>query len=240
ARRLGIRVVDSDYAKAPEHPFPACWQDAADVIRWTLGQPWCSGSVALTGWSAGGSLTIGFCAPNIAKKYGLSQQETDAIKGGISFYPPMGAENDARVAGKNAKSNEWLQENGIPGIGFTMRMLDFFNACYMLKTDPSEIPKLPELTPILQSSPASVWTKPLTIVTAEYDTLRDEAEQFVQNLQADGHPDVVVYTAKETSHGWETRITLNEEQWTASTKGGLATKEAYNLVETRLKKVLGL
>nr|CAD1845079.1 unnamed protein product [Ananas comosus var. bracteatus] len=34
ARRIPARVVSVDYRRAPEHPFPAPYDDGADVLRW--------------------------------------------------------------------------------------------------------------------------------------------------------------------------------------------------------------
>lgn len=83
-----------------------------------------------------------------------------------------------------------------------------------------------------------MFKKPLTIIGAEYDVLRDEADLFARTLTHDGHLDVVYCDAEGTSHGWDSRITKDEALWTEETKGGAGTKKAYDLVEKRIREAL--
>ena len=58
AKASGAAVVSVDYRRAPEHPFPAAWNDAMAAYRWLLGNParvdGDGGRIALAGESAGG------------------------------------------------------------------------------------------------------------------------------------------------------------------------------------------
>lgn len=62
AAELGICVLDADYRKAPEHPFPAALHDVEDVLRWVATRGPRHGldptRVALSGFSAGGCLAL--------------------------------------------------------------------------------------------------------------------------------------------------------------------------------------
>ncbi|KAK8124059.1 hypothetical protein PG999_003977 [Apiospora kogelbergensis] len=56
----GLVVLDADYRKAPEDPFPAAVHDVEDALRWVAGQPavYDASRVALSGFSAGGLLAL--------------------------------------------------------------------------------------------------------------------------------------------------------------------------------------
>ncbi|CAJ2507404.1 Uu.00g085900.m01.CDS01 [Anthostomella pinea] len=56
----GLVVLDADYRKAPEDPFPAAVHDTEDVLRWVASQPdvYDASRVALSGFSAGGLLAL--------------------------------------------------------------------------------------------------------------------------------------------------------------------------------------
>jgi acetyl esterase/lipase len=53
----GARVLVIDYRLAPEHPFPAAVDDAAEAWRWLLQQGFDPKRLAIAGDSAGGGLT---------------------------------------------------------------------------------------------------------------------------------------------------------------------------------------
>jgi monoterpene epsilon-lactone hydrolase len=58
SRASGAGVLLLDYRLAPEHPLPACVDDAVAAYRWLLQQDVTPGSIAIAGDSAGGGLTV--------------------------------------------------------------------------------------------------------------------------------------------------------------------------------------
>jgi len=58
ARDASARVLVLEYRLAPEHPFPAAVDDAAEAYRWLRKQGVAASSIAIAGDSAGGGLTL--------------------------------------------------------------------------------------------------------------------------------------------------------------------------------------
>jgi epsilon-lactone hydrolase len=58
-RAAGVRTLAVEYRLAPEHPFPAAYNDALTAWRWLRRQGIAAGHMAVGGDSAGGGLTIG-------------------------------------------------------------------------------------------------------------------------------------------------------------------------------------
>ncbi len=63
ARHAACTVISVDYRLAPEHPYPAGYDDAAEVLRWAVADAAALGidpdRVAVAGSSAGGALATG-------------------------------------------------------------------------------------------------------------------------------------------------------------------------------------
>ncbi|RSL53421.1 hypothetical protein CEP54_010434 [Fusarium duplospermum] len=60
AREANVLVLDADYRKGPEHPFPGAAEDAEDTLRWVQSQPliFDLDHVALSGFSSGANLAL--------------------------------------------------------------------------------------------------------------------------------------------------------------------------------------
>lgn len=64
ASHLGCIVLDADYRKAPQNPFPAAPQDALDVCLYVLAHTelYDANRISLGGCSAGGSIALAAAA----------------------------------------------------------------------------------------------------------------------------------------------------------------------------------
>src|SRR6202035_6030117 len=58
-RAAGVRTLAIGYRLAPEHPFPAAFDDALTAWRFLRGQGIAAAHIAVGGDSAGGGLTVG-------------------------------------------------------------------------------------------------------------------------------------------------------------------------------------
>ncbi len=58
AEKINARVLSFDYRLAPEHPFPAAFEDALDAYRWLLGTGVSPEKIVVVGDSAGGGLAL--------------------------------------------------------------------------------------------------------------------------------------------------------------------------------------
>jgi acetyl esterase/lipase len=74
-------VLDADYHKAPDHPFPAATQDAEDVTHYLAANPsqYDASNIFLSGFSAGGNIAL----------VTASTLGPDCVKGVIAFYPSV-------------------------------------------------------------------------------------------------------------------------------------------------------
>lgn len=67
AKKTGIRVFSFEYRLAPEHPFPAAFDDAKEAYEYVLGQGYSPGNIIAFGESAGGGLAVSNILRLIAK-----------------------------------------------------------------------------------------------------------------------------------------------------------------------------
>lgn len=58
AKKTGIRIFSFEYRLAPEHPFPAAFDDAKKAYEYVLGQGYSPGNIIAFGESAGGGLAV--------------------------------------------------------------------------------------------------------------------------------------------------------------------------------------
>lgn len=169
ANLAGCVVVSVDYRLAPEHEFPAAFDDAFEATEYVAAHPEEFGidpnRIAVGGDSAGGNLAAA-----------VAIEARDAGGPPIAFqmliYPVLDAACDT-------PSYRECDE----GCGLTAATMRYFWDCYLPHAEAGES---------RWASPARArdlrGLPPALIQTAEFDVLRDEAEDYGRRLRADGVP----------------------------------------------------
>lgn len=168
ANRSGRVVLSVDYRLAPENPFPAALDDACAVVR-SVGENSADYEIeadrlAVGGDSAGGNLAAATCLR-------LRDEGGPKIERQLLVYPVMDATCDspsyqefAEGFGLTAETMRWFWRQYLPG-GADGAISPYAS---------------PNLAPSLAGLP------PATVLTAEYDVLRDEGERYAEQLAAAG------------------------------------------------------
>jgi acetyl esterase len=170
ANRAGCVVVSVAYPLAPEHKFPAAPNAAYIATRWVAEHAaQLNGDatrIALGGDSAGGNL-----AAVVAQM--VRDQGGPSLVFQLLIYPDL----DFR------RTNFSIQEYAGKYGNITRDGQNWFMDHYLTGAEEKLNPLVsPLLAPSLHGLP------PALIITAEYDALRDEGEQYGQRLQEAGVP----------------------------------------------------
>lgn len=186
AKQTGNIVVSVDYRLAPEHPFPAAPEDCYAVTKEVFAnaaqfhvKP---EDITLIGDSAGGNLAA------VVSLMARDRGEFLPAKQ-ILLYPATGSDHSENSPYPSVKEN---------GTGFLLTAKRFNEYMELYISSPEDLQN-PYLAPIL-SEDLSRQPKTL-IITAEYDLLRDEAEEYGKKLKKFGNQ-VEVYRMKDALHGF--------------------------------------
>jgi len=166
AAAAGCIVAAVDYRLAPEHPFPAAVEDASAAAQWINqngAQVGGDGRWAMAGDSAGGNLAA--AAALMLRDRGHALPQALAL-----VYPML----DATCS---------LPSHQTCGSGYGAGSEDM-QAGYRLYLPTGADRSNPYVSPLFAESLAGL--PPTFVLTAEYDSLRDEAEAFAQRLQQAG------------------------------------------------------
>ncbi len=168
AARTGRAVFSVDYAKAPEHPFPAAVNDARAVVAWMFDEAGALGvdpaRIAIGGDSAGANLAAAMTLVFRGTRCRLERQ--------LLVYPACDFDTDRPSYRENAD-----------GPILTTASMPTVNAMYC--PDPADL-KNPLAAPLLADSHAEL--PPAYIAVAEHDPLRDSGVAYAEALQAAGVP----------------------------------------------------
>jgi acetyl esterase len=168
----GRRVLAIDYRLAPEHRFPCAIDDACEAVAWALEQ---QVAVAVAGDSAGANLAAGAAIAH--RRAGLKAQ--------LLVYPMIDATCRSRTY------DEFAAGYG-PGATDMRRGWQEY-------LPPGADPRDPRVSPLFATDVTGV--APAQILLAEYDTLRDEGEEYARKLEVCGAP-VMCKRYPGTIHGF--------------------------------------
>lgn len=156
AAAAGTVVAAIDYRLAPEHPFPAAFEDTLSARRW-LQRHAGADRVYLAGDSAGGNLAVA------AALRTAQDPASPGVSGLILFYPVTYADADG--------SESWIRNGS--GYALDAELMNEFNAAYATEDSRRSDPMI---SPILSASLSTL--PPMLLVTAQYDILHDQGREF--------------------------------------------------------------
>jgi acetyl esterase len=165
---LNITVVNINYRKSPDHPFPAALHDVYDVAKYVHDHADAFGvdpdRMAIGGHSAGGNLAAAACL--------LAGQEGEfTFRCQVLDYPFL----DMSVAPGDKPSGG---DTGSP-VGPTL-----FNDCYCPPAQRAD----PLVSPVCAAAVDLTQLPPAVLILADIDSLRDEAERYACQLIRAGVP----------------------------------------------------
>lgn len=159
----GCVVVAVDYARPPEHVFPAAVDDCCEAMNWITEQGEALGldtsSIAVAGGGSGGGLAA------VVTQWALARGSPQ-IAFQLLLYPLL-----------DCLANNPSHEEFAEGHGLTAEMLEWYIKHYV----PNDVSRAdPRLSPIRHENLRGL--PPAMIITSEKDVLRDEGREYAQRL----------------------------------------------------------
>ncbi|KAJ5863859.1 uncharacterized protein N7529_005775 [Penicillium soppii] len=215
ADKAAYTVIDVQYRLAPEHPFPAAFYDAEDVVTWVRSQPerFDMSLVSLSGFSAGANIALGISSSSELFPAG-EKNVFDAV---ISFYGPMDMSIPTPEKPQADRSN-WIMRDIFPA---------FSHLCHKCLGLGGADPKDPRMSPIL-ADPKN-FPDNVLIVTAAQDPFAIEAEKLSETLNNTEGKSSVCHRMENCAHGWDKEAIQGTSQCEAKI-------EAYDLAVEMLKR----
>ncbi|WP_394692699.1 alpha/beta hydrolase [Hyphobacterium sp.] len=193
AAQADCRVLAIDYRLAPEHPFPAAYDDCLAALDWVAGEGGNSlgvdpDRIAVAGDSAGGGLAAA-----------VAQARRDRIAFQLLIYPLMQLAETRKIKPKM-----------LEGHMLSTGALDWIRDVYCQDHDPMD----PRISPLFESDLTGL--PPTFIAAAELDPLLDEGQAYRDRMQAAG-VSVGYHLSKGLPHGFfnMTRIAKGAEKQAA-------------------------
>ena len=181
AEQAQVRVLAVDYRLAPEHPFPAAYDDCLAAYRWAVDHAAALGAdpdrLAVGGDSAGGTLAAAVAIAAAREALPLAFQ--------LLVYP-----------GTDMRGGTESRELFNRGLVLEQDFMDLAMEAYL--PNPEDVVD-PRASPALADLPPGLC--PAYVATAGFDPLRDEGEAYARRL-ADAGVDVELRRFPDQLHGF--------------------------------------
>lgn len=183
ARNTDHMVVSVDYRLAPENPFPIGLEDCYTVAKAFLTNKEINKrNLTIIGDSAGGNLAAAVSL--------LAKERNDfEINKQILIYPSTHNDHTEKSPFKS------VVENGKDYLLTSKRITDYMDLYKGREEDVNSPYFAPLLSKDLSGQPKTL------IITAEYDPLRDEGEEYGRRLREAGNY-AEIYRIKDALHGY--------------------------------------
>ncbi|KAG9253832.1 Alpha/Beta hydrolase protein [Emericellopsis atlantica] len=183
AREGRVVVLDADYRKAPEYPFPLPMEDAEDVLRWVADQSrqFDVNRVALSGFSAGATMCLGAVSQIRPRFPSLN------IRAVYAFYPGT----DWTIPAEDKKVDR-------PIAPLPVRGLQLFSDAYVPRQEDREDP----LASPLRADASTFLSTKIVLFPASGDVFYHETVALEKKLR-EGGCDVELDVAEDAAHGFD-------------------------------------
>ena len=203
ANKSGHAVLSVDYRLAPEHKFPAAFDDCATALKWAYDNASALGidntRMAVGGDSAGGNLAAA-----------VALAEVVPLKFQMLIYPAVDMRMESPSINENAN-----------GPILTKSVMAWFVAHYMSSdADRANI----SASPMLASDEQLKKMPPAIVITAQFDPLRDEGEAYGKRLVENG-VSVTITRYNGAFHGFFNMITILDDAQSAHAQASTLLKK---------------
>lgn len=182
-KALSCNVLDCDYRKGPEYPFPSGHDDAEDVVAWVLtqSQRFDINKVALSGFSAGAGLAL-----NAGNVHGPGK-----IRAISCLYPPV----DVAPAPPERPTPYEPRS----GVHLTPRVVALFNNSYMPDLSTRSLPKFR-----IRGLDTSRFPNHIFVACGNLDILYPNSKKyFAEVAQVEKSKKVTFVSVDREEHGWD-------------------------------------
>lgn len=207
ASKSGSAILSVAYRLAPEHRYPAAAEDCHDALVWAAANAADLGvdgaRLAVAGDSAGGNLAA-------AVAIMLRDRGGPALRHQLLIYPVTDQDYSSASYAENGSGEYYLSEAG----------MRWFWGHYLgdIATDAAPLAALLHTTDLSGLAAA-------TVITAEYDPLRDEGMAYAERLQAAG-VSVDAAVAPGMIHGFFSMFEAVPDAWIWIDRGAANLKKA--------------
>lgn len=189
ANKSGHAVLSVDYRLAPEHKFPAAFDDCVEALKWAYDNASALGidqsRIAVGGDSAGGNLAAAVALAEIVP-----------LRFQMLIYPAVDMSMESPSISENANAPI-----------LTKSVMAWFVDHYMNgDADRANI----KASPMVASDELLAKMPPAIVITAQYDPLRDEGEAYGKRLVENG-VSVTISRYNGAFHGFFNMITILDD-----------------------------